>query len=88
MQNRQSGLSPLNFKPRKTLVTGGAGFIGSHLAEGLLAGGHEVSVVDNFACGSEANLEGMKDNPSFKVHKADITDPDAMRPLFAGVDWV
>ncbi len=69
-------------------MTGGAGFIGSHLAEGLLAGGHEVSVVDNFACGSEANLEGMKDNPSFKVHKADITDPDAMRPLFDGVDWV
>lgn len=78
----------MNAKPKKTLVTGGAGFIGSHLAEGLLARGHEVSVVDNFACGSEANLEAMKDNPSFKVHKADITDHEAIRPLFDGIDWV
>ena len=78
----------MSASPKKTLVTGGAGFIGSHLAEGLLALGHEVNVVDNFARGSEANLESMRDNPSFKVHKADITDQDAIRPLFDGVDWV
>lgn len=78
----------MNASPKKTLVTGGAGFIGSHLAEGLLADGHEVTVVDNFVGGSEANLEAMRDNPSFKVYKADISDQEAIRPFFDGIDWV
>ncbi len=78
----------MSTSPKKTLVTGGAGFIGSHLAEGLLARGHKVSVVDNLACGSEANLEGFRDDPSFKFHKADITDHEAIRPLLDGIDWV
>jgi len=78
----------LNTSGKKTLVTGGAGFIGSHLAEMLLADGHEVAIVDNFVCGSERNLDPFKDNPALTVHKADVTDLGAIKPIFEGVDWV
>ncbi len=72
----------------KAIVTGGAGFIGSHLVERLLADGHQVVAIDNFSSGSEANLAGFRDNPRFTLHRADIADGEAIAPLFAGVDWV
>ena len=50
----------------KILITGGAGFIGSHLAERLLAAGDEVAVIDNLSTGSLANIEHLKSNPKFK----------------------
>ena len=48
---------------KKILVTGGAGFIGSHLCERLLADGHEVVAVDNFVTGNRQNVEHLLHNP-------------------------
>jgi UDP-glucose 4-epimerase len=70
------------------LVTGGAGFIGSHIAELLHGEGHAVRVVDNLVTGRRSNLEALAGKPGFSLHEADITDQTAMRPLFQGVDWV
>ena len=72
----------------KALVTGGAGFIGSHLAERLLAEGHQVAVLDNLATGRLKNLSHLDDEKGLSVHRADVDDLDSIRPLFEGVDWV
>lgn len=72
----------------KSLVTGGAGFIGSHLAESLIEIGHEVTVIDSLTSGRMQNLKGVIDQPGFNFVKADIRDLDAIRPLFDRVDWV
>lgn len=72
----------------KTLITGGAGFIGSHLAELLISRGHEVTVVDSLLSGRMRNLQTVADNPRFRFVQADIRDVPAMAPLFEGVDWV
>jgi UDP-glucose 4-epimerase len=72
----------------KTLVTGGAGFIGSHLVDRLLAEGHSVAAIDNLACGSDANLVDAKKNPAFSLHVADVADSTAIAPLFDDADWV
>lgn len=66
----------------KVLVTGGAGFIGSHLVELLVNEGHEVSVVDNLNSGRVSNLEGI----DHTFHEVDIRVID--EKLFEGVDWV
>jgi UDP-glucose 4-epimerase len=72
----------------KTLITGGAGFIGSHLAELLIARGHEVIVVDNLLSGRMKNLQTVSGHAKFSFVQADIRDVAAMAPLFVGVDWV
>ena len=72
----------------RALVTGGAGFIGSHLAERLLAEGHQVAVLDNLATGRLKNLSHLDDEKGLSVHRADVDDLDSIRPLFEGVDWV
>jgi len=72
----------------KTLVTGGAGFIGSHLAELLIAQGHEVIVVDNLTSGRVENLKSIADHSQFRFANVDIRDFSALQPLFDGVDWV
>lgn len=72
----------------KTLITGGAGFIGSHLAELLIAKGHEVLAVDNLTSGRVENLKSVADNARFRFANADIRDPSVLQPLFEGVDWV
>jgi UDP-glucose 4-epimerase len=72
----------------KTLVTGGAGFIGSHLCEQLLAGGHDVLVLDDLSTGRLANLESFKTRAGLRFQQADIRDADATRDSFSGVDWV
>lgn len=59
----------------RILITGGAGFIGSHLAERLLDSGHEVVVIDNLFTGSLANLSVIKDNPRFHFFNHDIVNP-------------
>lgn len=59
----------------KILITGGAGFIGSHLAEALLARGHEVVVVDNLSSGSRDNLAHLVENPHFTFVRHDICLP-------------
>lgn len=72
----------------KTLVTGGAGFIGSHLTDLLLSKGHQVTVVDNLCGGWMKNLREAEKTPNFRFVKADIRDPKALKGLFEGVDWV
>src|SRR5438093_3231850 len=72
----------------KTLVTGGAGFIGSHLAELLLNEGHTVSVLDNLSTGRLDNLSLLRERPGFSFHQVDVAEPETIRPLFQGVDWV
>lgn len=72
----------------KALITGGAGFIGSHLTELLVSQGHEVTVVDNLTSGRLKNLQAISDSPKFCFVDADIRDADALGPLFNGIDWV
>lgn len=72
----------------RTLVTGGAGFIGSHVVDRLLADGHTVIAVDNLSNGRKANIAQASENSSFSFHEVDVADFPAIRPLFAGVDWV
>ncbi len=59
---------------RSVLITGGAGFIGSHLAEALLARGYRVTAVDNLSTGSYANIAHLADDPGFQFVRASITD--------------
>ena len=66
------------------LITGGAGFIGSNLAEELLRRGETVRVLDNFVTGRRENLVGLE----VEVVEADVRDREAIRPAFAGVDYV
>ncbi|KPJ93663.1 MAG: NAD-dependent dehydratase [Gammaproteobacteria bacterium SG8_11] len=60
---------------KRILITGGAGFIGSHLCETLLQQGHDVLCVDNFFTGSKDNLEHLFDNPHFELLRHDVTFP-------------
>jgi nucleoside-diphosphate-sugar epimerase len=59
----------------KVLVTGGAGFIGSHLCARLLRDGHQVVCVDNLLTGSERNIEALRENPQFTFLQHDVTQP-------------
>jgi len=61
-------------KVKRALVTGGAGFIGSHLCDALLDDGCEVVCLDNFATGRAANIEGERANPLFSLIEADVTE--------------
>ncbi len=72
----------------KALVTGGAGFIGSHLSELLLSQGHQVVVLDNLTSGRLENLKAISKDPGFTFIQADIRDPAAIKPAFDGIDWV
>ncbi|WP_035673548.1 NAD-dependent epimerase/dehydratase family protein, partial [Bradyrhizobium liaoningense] len=72
----------------KCIVTGGAGFIGSHLVDRLLDDGHEVIALDNFVMGRAENLAARASSSQLKVVRADVTDLDAIKPYFHGVDWV
>jgi UDP-glucuronate decarboxylase len=60
---------------RRILVTGGSGFVGSHLCERLLSDGHEVVCLDNFFTGSRVNVEHLLDNRRFELMRHDVTDP-------------
>lgn len=62
-------------QPGGVLVTGGAGLIGSHLTERLLAAGHEVLVVDDFSTSSRTNLDQVKDHPRLRVVEHDVATP-------------
>lgn len=72
----------------KSLVTGGAGFIGSHMVDRLLADGHEVVVVDNLATGRLDNLAHHRANSNLSVMVRDIAVPGALDEAMAGVKWV
>lgn len=60
---------------QRILVTGGAGFIGSHLVEVLLAKGHEVTALDNLFTGSKSNIEHLRSNPRFEFLRHDVVEP-------------
>lgn len=72
----------------KCLVTGGAGFIGSHLSGLLLDNGHEVVVVDNLSTGTTSNISGFVDSPNFKFIELDICNNKRLADVFVGIDWV
>jgi UDP-glucose 4-epimerase len=74
--------------PRKTLVTGGAGFIGSHAVDHLLSLGTEVVVFDNFSTGSRNNLARNADNPLLRVVSGDVGDLKALEAAMDGSDAV
>ena len=69
----------------KALVTGGAGFIGSHIVDRLLKDGHEVIVIDDFSTGHRENLAA---NPKLEIVEGDIRDFDTVNQCMQGVDWV
>jgi UDP-glucose 4-epimerase len=72
----------------KAIVTGGAGFIGSHLVDRLIKEGYEVSVVDNMYAGHMDNLKQHSGSPLLKVHKVDIKEADELNKIFKGHDVV
>ena len=59
----------------RILITGGAGFLGSHLSDRLLKDGHEVIVIDNLFTGRKQNIEHLLGNPKFEFHRHDVIDP-------------
>jgi len=73
---------------RRVLVTGGAGFIGSHLVDRLLDDGHEVIVLDNFATGRHENLVQHQGHERLRVHQVDVADAELLQPYFMEVEWV
>jgi UDP-glucose 4-epimerase len=72
----------------KAIVTGGAGFIGSHLVDRLLTDGYSVTVVDNMVCGHMSNLAQHFGNPKLVVHQVDIRNAEILNKIFAGHDIV
>ncbi len=72
----------------KTIVTGGCGFIGSHLVDRLLSDGHDVIVIDNLSTGRMENLGHQKSNDKLKVVVQDINDTKGISEYFNGADWV
>lgn len=72
----------------KAVVTGGCGFIGSHITDLLLAQGYEVVVIDNLSTGRTSNLDHQKDHPKLSIHIEDIVNSEKISPLFQGTDYV
>ena len=72
----------------KALITGGAGFIGSHLAEHLLAGGHHVVVLDDLATGSQENLSAISDHPRLRYVAGSVLDEALVDTLASEVDTI
>jgi len=72
-----------NFRRRRALVTGGAGFLGSHLCDRLLGDGQEVLCADNFFTGAKENVDHLSGEPRFELLRHDITFP-----LFVEVDEI
>ena len=79
----QAQNSLVELRPKRIMITGGAGFIGSHLTRRLLAEGHEVLVVDNFYSGTRQNIEELKGEPRFELMRFDVTFP-----LYVEVDEI
>jgi UDP-glucose 4-epimerase len=72
----------------KALITGGAGFIGSHLAEALLRDAHEVVALDDLSTGSVENLRAVQDHPRFALHVGSVRDEGLVQKLVGEVDLV
>ncbi|MEU7381037.1 MULTISPECIES: UDP-glucuronic acid decarboxylase family protein [unclassified Streptomyces] len=78
----------LPFSWKRAVVTGGAGFLGSHLCERLLDSGVEVDCVDNLACGRRENIAHLEDRPGFRYLHCDVSAPDCVEPLLGPYDLV
>ncbi|HDH96182.1 MAG TPA: SDR family NAD(P)-dependent oxidoreductase, partial [Proteobacteria bacterium] len=74
------------YRDKKVLVTGGAGFVGSHLVESLVAAGARVRVVDDLSSGSEENIQSVRDRIEFVA--GDVRDADLLRSLVSGCSVV
>jgi UDP-glucose 4-epimerase len=72
----------------KCLVTGAAGFIGSHLSDALVAAGHEVAGLDDLSTGRLENLRGVQDKPGFRLVTGSILDAGLVNELASGTDWI
>jgi len=72
----------------RILVTGGAGFIGSHLCERLISDGHDVTVLDSISTGQISNLKRAKDSSSLRVVQGSILDTNTLNPLIKNADYV
>ena len=70
------------------VVTGGAGFVGSHLVDSLLSAGRRVLVIDDLSVGRLTNLEAHRDHPGFSFVQADVADKPAMLRLLDGAERV
>jgi len=78
----------MNAARKTAIVTGGAGFIGSHMVDLLLARDFKVRVIDNLVGGREQNIAQHKRNPDFVLERADIRDYEPGAALFQGADYV
>ena len=76
-------LSEMIILGKRILVTGGAGFLGSHLCDRLIADGHEVICLDNFFTGRKKNIAHLLSNPNFELMRHDV-----IQPIYAEVDWI
>ena len=78
----------MRIEGKRVVVTGGAGFIGSHVVDLLLDKGNHVLIVDNFSTGKEANIQHHEGNPRVTVARADVRDLAAMVQLAQGADVI
>ncbi|TXG87810.1 MAG: NAD-dependent epimerase/dehydratase family protein [Thermomicrobiales bacterium] len=81
-------MSSLSGSTRHVLVTGVAGFLGSHLLDRLLAGGHRVIGVDDLSKGSLRNIAGQIGNPAFRFLERDLTDPNVFSDIGEEVEYI
>jgi len=87
MEEKENKSESISMKAlaKKALVTGGAGFIGSHIVDRLLNDGHEVIVLDDFSTGHRSNLP---ENSALTVVEGDISNFDTVKQCVEGVDWI
>jgi UDP-glucose 4-epimerase len=73
---------------QRACITGGAGFIGSNLADRLRADGTDVVIVDDFRTGRREFIEHLRDDPAVAVHEGDVLDQSLLKRAFDGCDWI
>jgi len=81
--NKNKALIPMLNDQKRILITGGAGFLGSHLCDRLLSEDHDVLCLDNFFTGSKRNISHMLDSPNFELIRHDL-----VQPIFLEVDEI